>query len=1426
MVKGTVKGGRRYTAANFSSRQPERPRASNQPDFSVPSPPPPAPESHVESRGLRPSTLDFPVVGMGSSAGGLAAMQTFFGQMAPESGMAFVVIMHLSPLHESNAAEILQRTTRMPVVQVHDQVAIQRDHVYIIPPNSNLAMDDGHLHVTAADRAAGAPPVAIDLFFRTLADVHGDRSVCIVLSGTGSDGAVGLTRVKEVGGITMAQSPEDAEHAGMPRAAIATGMVDIVLPVAQMPQRLGDLWRNVQQIRMPPVVRAGQSGQDDEEPSPASQRIETALADVMTLLRLHTRHDFRHYKRATVLRRIERRLQVNGVSDLAQYRDFINDNPGETALLLQDLLISVTNFFRDPEAFSALERDVIPTLFRDRRSDAPVRVWVAGCATGEEAYSLAILLREEADRTVNAPDFQIFATDIDERAIATARAGIYPAAIAADLTPSRLRQFFVKEGDGYRVVKAVREKVLFAAHNVLRDPPFSRLDLVCCRNLLIYLERRAQGGILDMFRFALRHDGLLFLGVSESADASREAFSAVDKKHRIFRATPGNVSARGLPTLTTTAAERHRAPAAAAPVERRTSSNADIHRRSLEQLLPPSVLIDARLNILHLSDGAGRFMEHAGGVPSHNLLSNVSPELRLELRTALYAAAQSHASVDVRNVRIERGGQAREVHLSVRPFKSEDGTELALVVFEELPVTAIIEDALPPDEATRNVMAQLEQENRQIKEHLQETVERSEASTEELKASNEELQAINEELRSATEELETSKEELQSTNEELTTVNYELKMKVEETGLINDDLHNLIATTDIATIFVDRGLQIKRFTPQAAMLFNLIATDIGRPLLDITHKLDYPTLGADAQMAFEVLRPVERSVRATDGRHFLARFLPYRTGEDKIIGAVLNFVDVTALHAAEEKVRQNEKRLRLAAEATRDFAIITLDDTGLVTGWNAGATRLFQWTEGEILGQPVSTIFTEEDVAGGVHISGMRTAREFGRVEDERWHRRKDGSLFYCSGVTTRMDYDGDLGFAKFARDMTENKRMAVAQEQLLDEEQKVRQQVQAASSLKDEFLAVMSHELKHPLNLIYVNAELLMRLPEARQLGAVTRAGAAIRRAADSQSKIIDDLLDLSRVRTGKMALHTADLALNDPVMSIVEAARSDAEARGVALALEGVDQPLTVLADRVRIEQVVWNLLSNAIKFTPFGGRVDVALRPDPNGHHACLTVQDTGRGIDPVFLPQIFEMFSQEGLASGPGGRGLGIGLALVRELVAAHGGEVAAESKGLGHGACFTVRLPLIGTAPQGSGWPATAGAPSPLLETRVLLVDDSPETLELFAELLQLEGARVHSVGSGVEALEALRSGPFDLLISDLGMPDMTGYELLTALRESTSPNRAVFAIALSGYSREADIDKAMRAGFQLHLSKPTSVDDVKRALQAAPDWRTRSSTTP
>lgn len=629
-------------------------------------------------------------------------------------------------------------------------------------------------------------------------------------------------------------------------------------------------------------------------------------------------------------------------------------------------------------------------------------------------------------------------------------------------------------------------------------------------------------------------------------------------------------------------------------------------------------------------------------------------------------------------------------------------------------------------------------------------------------------------------------------------VNFELKVKVDETSKINDDLQNLIASSDIATIFIDRGMRIKRFTPQAVSVFNVIASDIDRPLLDLTHRLNYDLLAHDAAEVFKTLGVIERQVSSSDGRHYLARIRPYRTIDDRIDGAVLTFIDVTALRRAEESLRQGEERLRIAAETTRDYAIITIDEDGLINSWNLGAERMFGYREREIMGRNIALIFTPEDRASGAPQREIQGARAHGRSEDERWHLRKDGSTFFCSGVMTSME-GPSRGFAKIARDMTENKRLQASRDELLQREQ-------AANELKDQFLAVMSHELKQPLNLIQVNVELLVSQPQVKALPSVARAGEVIERAIASQAKIIDDLLDLSRARTGKLTLALEPVELRAMVSAMVAAAAESTAHKDLSLTLEG--EPVSIIAwcDRVRTEQIFWNLINNAIKFTPAGGRV--AVRLGIEGEFAVFTVRDNGQGISGEFLPHVFDMFRQAPSLQSHANGGLGIGLAMVRDLAEAQGGKVMAESAGLQLGATFRVWIPL-----ERSQAPSVPSARSSgvLAGLRVLAIDDMPDALEPFAALLRLEGALVTTALDAASALEALDTSTYDLVISDLGMEPMDGCELMRKVRKRPAL-RDLPALALSGYGRSVDVSRAMESGFNGHISKPATLAHIRDAV--------------
>ncbi|MNM22580.1 Virulence sensor protein BvgS precursor [compost metagenome] len=1366
------------------------------------------PTSLPQREGILPSHLRFPVVGIGASAGGLAALKTFFEQMPSDTGMAFVIILHLSPDHESVADKIIQANTAMPVLQVTDTAPIEPNSVYVISPASQLAMNDGYLKVTAVNRPAGSH-VAIDLFFRDLADVHKEYAFCLVLTGTGSDGAVGLSRIKEQGGITIVQSPDDAEFEGMPLAAIATGMVDVVLPVAEIPSRLVELWRNTRSIKLPAPHDMKVATSSPELVREVAERV---LHDILLLLRTRTGHDFKHYKRATVLRRIERRLQVTAQPDLPAYYQYLENTPEEAKQLLGDMLIGVTNFFRDREAFEALERHVLTSLMSSADGKSrldEVRIWSAGCSTGEEAYSLTILCTEHQKLEINPVKVQVFATDIDERAIAVGRTGAYPEAIITDVPPTRLRQYFLKEGEHYRVRKEIREKVLFAKHSLLSDPPFSQIDLIVCRNLLIYLDREIQREMLQMFHFALKPGGYLFMGSSESADACPDLFTPVDKRNRIFRARAGANINRRAPTMPRGGFALSSL-AAAPPLllqPARKFSYADIHQRAMAEQMPPSMIVDGNGDILHMNEGAGRFLRYVTGEVGRNVLVLIMPQLRLELRTTLYQAQQSGKATLSRKIKVPDPEGDYLVDITARPFKDElTDQDVRTIVFNVTPVEPGSE-LLELDLQTENkVLASLENELQRTKVHLQDTIEQSEVSSEELKASNEEMQAINEELRSATEELETSKEELQSINEELLTVNYELKTKVEETDKINDYLANLIASTDIATVFVDRNMHIRWFTPRAKEIFSMLPVDTGRSLLDITHRLNYPQLAEDASSVYESLTMLEREVNSSDNRWYIARLLPYRSSEDHIDGTVLTFIDITKRREAEEDVRLGQERMRLVAESTHDFAIIILDEQGRITDWNTGAELIFGYTAEEVIGAHFELIFSAEDRSAGVPEKELRLARENGRGEDERWHVRKDGSRFYCSGEISLLRAESAPGFVKIARDLTGHKRLHEEQSRQLAE-------TQTTIMMKDEFFAVMSHELKHPLNLIQLNAEILRRLPTVRNAENASKAVTAIGEAVTSQARIIDDLLDVARIRTGKLKLKKRLLDIGELLSEIQGVVSEEYPEAQIVLEMPGAEQSALIIeADPTRLEQVIWNLLQNALKFSGEAAQVRIILSKVED--HAHVDIIDNGVGLSSADLENVFDLFKQAGPKHVSHQRdGLGIGLSLVRQLIQEHGGSVIARSAGIGHGCTFSIALPLSEKALDDKADEQQSEAQGRLKGLKVLLVDDSPEVLGVVRMLLEMEDALVKSYSDPTQALAQSIHEHFDVILSDIGMPEMDGHELISALR-AAKLHKYTPAIALSGYSAGSDPHKGKDKQFDRHLTKPVQYDELVGTIES------------
>ena len=958
-------------------------------------------------------TNDFPIVGLGASAGGLEALEAFFSHMPFDSGMGFVIIQHLSPKHKSIMASLLAKDTKMKVLEIIDGMKVKPDHVYLNPPNKNVIIINGVLQLMDPVKTGGIN-LPIDSFFRSMAEEMGEKAICVILSGTATDGTLGLKAVKEFGGLVMVQDPNSAKYDGMPRSAIATGMVDFILPVEKIPEELGR------------YVKAPYMGESKKVFITEDQFVNN-IQKIFSLIRSATGHDLSHYKQTTIRRRIERRMAISQINKISDFVKYLQQTPLEVDILFKDMLIGVTNFFRDPEAFKILKEQVLPGLLKNKDPDSLIRIWSVGCSTGEEAYSLAILFSEVLNMVKKHFNIQIFASDIDVQAIDFARLGSYPDSIAADVSQKRLHQYFIKEGNCYKVKKKIRDRVVFALQNVIKDPPFSKIDFVSCRNLLIYMDSKLQKKVLPLCHYTLNRDGILFLGTSESIGEFTDLFHPIDRKWKIFQRKYAFVERAmdhpGLPF--------YHGPRLVENDEKKVAVEMDIQHVAkkviLENFALPGVLINEKYEIIHFMGKTDKYLETPVGKASFNILSMAREGLRFKLNTALHNAVRQKRKTTYDSLRIEYNGEFRTVDLTVMPLTEFAGTPgYFLVMFDD--------NAFPDRPAKKRgkkaatdssdpVVASLERELESAKEDLQTTIEEMQTANEELKSTNEELQSTNEELQSTNEELETSKEELQSTNEELITVNTELHNKVDELSQANNDINNLLASTQIGTIFLDTDLKIKRFTPAATDIFNLIQADLDRPISDITSKIRYEQLKEDSQEVLDTLMVKESEVQGKNNNWFAIRISPYRTIENIIDGVVITFVNITKIKRAEEALRDSEVNRHLAAVVRDSNDAITVQDfEGNITAWNKGAVNMYGYSEDEALKMNIRDIVPEDK-----RKEALAFIKKLQKEDVESFETRritKDGKqLNVWLTVTRLVDDDGkQMAIATTERDITGRK--------------------------------------------------------------------------------------------------------------------------------------------------------------------------------------------------------------------------------------------------------------------------------------------------------------------------------------------------------------------------------------------------------------------
>ena len=1292
--------------------------------------------------------------------------------------MAFVIVQHLSPDFKSMMDELLARHTSLPIHLVENGMAVEAGHVYLIPPKMEMIISGGRLLLSEQERDQERT-LPIDVFFRSLAQDCGERAAAVVLSGSGSDGSRGVQDVHRAGGYVLVQDMTSAQFDGMPRMAVDSGVADAVAAPQEMPRLLAE-------------HAAGRTKMQESATDRAPDG--TGVGAVYRMLQEEFGIDFTHYKPSTVTRRIERRLALARSQDIDEYVRRLKSERDELDVLYRDLLIEVTRFFRDDQAFRVLETQVLPELLRREPRDAPLRFWIAGCATGEEAYSLAILLQELMPSVGERP-VKIFATDVHRGSLDQATRGLYGPEAVAGVAPERLARYFVKQGDRYQVVPELRQMIVFAQHNVIKDAPFTRVDFIACRNLLIYLQPAAQQKVLSLFHFALNRGGILFLGPSETASPLTRGYDAVDKHWRIYRKRSDTripVDVRLQPHTLMDA----RVPT---PVQTAGGRQSLFHLLGaydalLERVMPPSLLLSDRSELIHSFAGAGRFLHHRDGRQGLDVLELVHPELKLVLVGGLKRALSETTPVVYANVRLGDGDGDQRYKVTIqRVANRSNGAPHLLVSFESRPRDP--SGAPPPapieiDAASRDQLRLMEVELTHTKENLQSAIE-------ELETSNEELQSTNEELQTSNEELQSTNEELQSVNEELYTVNSEYQRKITELTEITNDMDNLLASTEVGTIFLDKQLRIRKFTPQLAETFTLVAHDVGRSIETFSHKLEYPGLMDDLRQVVDQSQPIERELRDARGKCFFLRILPYRA-KGAIDGVVITLIDVSGLKAAEDALF-HERYLLNSLLASVPDAIYFKDARGrFIRANHAMAARLGLPSPGDAVGKTA------------LELPDQVMAMEFHR-HDEAVLRTGEAELYKVEQRTRPNGTSAwDLVTRLPLRDAEQQIVGVVAIFRDITEQKQAEEKIQDSVRRRDQFLAMLSHELRNPLSAMVTATTLLKSDQTGPSPEKAARFVEILERQSEQMARLLDDLLEATRVTQNKIELKRRVVDLRSVARIAAESIQGVMETRAIRFTVDIDPEPICVEGDPARLQQIQANLLNNAAKYTSSGGKVLLQVRREDGA--AVIRVKDDGAGIPKDMLESIFELFVQSRRTLDRAAGGLGVGLTLVRSLVSMHGGMVTVNSEGEGRGSEFVVRLPLTVRAVEESPPPERPRRPSRVREgAKIVFVEDNVDSRDLLCELLALEGFECLTADDGAAGLALIEKAQPAVAILDVGLPELDGFELARRLRANPQLSDT-FLIALTGYGQAADRAATREAGFDEHLVKPVNIDELLRLL--------------
>ena len=1341
-----------------------------------------------KKRRALPPPGGFLVVALGASAGGLEALNRLFDALPADTGMAYVLIQHLDPTHKSMMVDLLASHTAMAVLEAANGMPIEPNHVYVIPPGSYLAVEGGAFRVTQPRERHGAR-MPFDHFLRSLGEDRGVRAACVVLSGTGSDGSLGIKAIHEKGGLVIVQDPNDAGHAGMPRSAIDTGLVDAVLPATAVPAYL--LKHGSQERLKPELVSSPRSSDDD-----------AALAEIFALLRAHTSRDFALYKEGTLLRQIQRRMNMASSRDVGSYLEKIRKTPKEIDLLAKDMLINVTRFFRDAKAFDILAETVIPELVGRQPSDQPIRVWDAGCSSGEETYSIVMLFLEKIGSAKKNVKLQVFASDVDDQAVTAARNGLYPMSIEADVSVERLARFFVKEPNGYRVTRELREAVVFATQDLLADAPFSRLDLVCCRNVFIYLRPEVQEKVLSLFHFALREGGILILGASEAIGSLANRFEPISRKQRIFRhvssSRPGEVRfpiapAEGPPP---------RSPALAVhPVSPRAKA-ADVARQALlETHAPASVLIDAARRGVHFFGPVGRYLTVAEGEGNPDIFAMARKGLRIGLRATIRQAERDPTCVAVGSAQADRDGASVGVEISVRPVQAE-GRDFLLVSFvDKANLPSAGNDASEPADVPRIVA--LEQELDVTQKEREGAVRDLEITNDELTASNEEAMSVNEELQSTNEELETSKEELQSLNEELTALNSQLNETIERQRATADDLQNTMNSSDIATLFLDTELRIRLFTPAAKSMFNVMLTDVGRPLADLARLTNDARLIDDARKVLADHLPLSCDVESNDGAWYTRRITPYRTTDDRVQGVVVTLTDISERKLAERAITAARAYSDSIIDTIRQ-PLIVLDEGLRVISASPSFYATFSVGPEETVGRELGAVDDGRLDVAQVHrfVDGLGKKEKFSEDQEIEIELPALGlRSLLVSAREIREDPNAVRKILVTFDDITERKK---ASEALVA----AKHLAERANIAKSTFLAAASHDLRQPLQtLTLVQGLLAKRIKDEGNAKLIAK----LEETLGAMSGMLNTLLDINQLEAGVVRPETIEF----PIGTLLERLKTEfayhASAKGLRWRVVASDR--IVRSDPRLLEQMIRNLLANAIKYTEQG---KVLLGCRLRGRKLRIEVWDTGIGIPAGQLKAVFGEFHQLDNPARERNRGLGLGLSIVQRIGDLMEHEVSVRSW-LGRGSVFVIDVPVVETKQPAQ--PTIGGVESEAAASAtgmILVVEDDPAVREMLEILFEAEGHRTTSVATSnaVLALAAKRALAADVIVADYNLPGvLTGTEVVARVRATL--RREIPAIILTG-DISSDALRRIRHANCVHISKPATADaltgQVRRLL--------------